>query len=392
MIQRHQNLKQTAKKPSSAEPAELTFIEHIHELRKRLTYIALVLVVASALGFQFKDFLIGAVMAPLNGQQLIYLTPGGGFSFIFTVSLYFGILITIPFMIYHLFRFLQPIIGKTSRKFIASFLLISTLLAAAGAAFGYFVTVPAALNFLATFAGDAVAPSLTADSYLGFVVTYVIGLALVFQLPLILFIIDHVAPLPPGSLMSTQRYVIIGATVLAAVITPTPDAVNMALVGMPIVAVYQAGALAVFTRRQGRRHKQRREEVVAKKSSAVAQSKELLPEPLTDILQEFEESAKQASVEKPVVFTPAPTPVPVAIPVPPVSQLKSRRPVDGFARPRTAPVLQQARPSQRPVRSMDGFARPSVQPAVRSQMPARSSVQSPVAPRQFRSVDGFSMG
>lgn len=388
--QKHKKQKQTAKKSRRAsEPAELTFIEHIHELRKRLVYIALVLVVASALGFQFKDFLISAVMAPLNGQQLIYLTPGGGFSFIFTVSLYFGILMTIPFVIYHLFRFLQPIIGKTSRKFVIAFLLISTLLAAAGAAFGYFVTVPAALSFLSTFAGDTVSPSLTADSYLGFVVTYVIGLALVFQLPLVLFIVDHVSPLPPGSLMSTQRYVIIGATVLAAVITPTPDAVNMALVGMPIVMVYQAGALAVFTRRQGRRHKQHRQEAVEKRIAS-NRTTESLSEPLTEILQEFESAAEEKSSSPQVSMALTPVVANVA-PAPTIV-----RSVDGFgpqkAQSQSAPV--QPAPTQpQSARSVDGFTRLAAsRSSIRSQIPNRPISPRPATPRQFRSVDGFSMG
>lgn len=388
--QKHKKQKRTAKKSSTPEPAELTFIEHIHELRKRITYVALVLIVASALGFQFKDFLINAVMAPLNGQQLIYLTPGGGFSFIFTVSLYFGVLITIPFAIYHLFRFLQPIIGKTSRKFIAGFLVVSTLLAAAGAAFGYFVTVPAALTFLSSFAGDTVAPSLTADSYLGFVVTYVIGLALVFQLPLILFIIDHVAPLPPGSLMSTQRYVIIGATVLAAVITPTPDAVNMALVGMPIVMVYQAGALAVFTRRQGRRHKQHRQEVVAKR--VATQQNEIMPEPMKDILQEFEHAVEKKTTPQVAARNSSTKTMPI-VKQPTVHN--SSRSVDSFVRSRTV-SSPQAVPNypktQRSTRSMDGFMRPHTQPEMRVQVPSRPTNTQLAAPRQFRSIDGLSMG
>lgn len=383
MIQ-SQSQKLTAKKPKTDESAELTFIEHIYELRKRLTYIVLVLVASAALGFQFKDFLIDVVMAPLNGQQLIYLTPGGGFSFIFTVSLYFGILITIPFVIYHLFRFLQPIIGRTSRKFVASFLVISTLLAAAGALFGYFVTVPAALAFLSEFAGDTVLPSLTADSYLSFVVTYVIGLALVFQLPLVLFIIDHVTPLPPGMLMSTQRYVIIGATVLAAVITPTPDAVNMALVGMPIVMVYQAGALAVFTRRQGRKHKQHRQVAV----DGVAPLK-TTNEPLTEIIQDLQEVSDTEAAQVPAQAVEVPVPVEVA---PAVQTPKTPRLIDGVSRQRIAP--DQIQPRQlapaRSVRSMDGVVRSVPRTLERTQVAARPIAQQLDQQRQFRSIDGFS--
>ncbi|MDB5176631.1 MAG: Sec-independent protein translocase subunit TatC, sec-independent protein translocase protein TatC [Candidatus Saccharibacteria bacterium] len=278
-----QQQKQLKKPNSTDHPKELTFLEHVHELRKRIFWVIFVLVLASAAGFQIKDQLIAATMEPLHGQKLIYLTPGGGFSFIFTLSLYFGALITIPFAVYHLYRFLQPIMKRVSRRFVAVFIILSCLLAALGALFGYFVTIPAALNFLATFAGDAVVPSLTAESYLGFVVTYVLGLAVLFQLPLLLFLLDHIRPFPPGSLMSTQRFVIIGATVISAVITPTPDAFNMAIVAVPIVVIYEIGAVAVLIRHR-----------IIRTSPAVAKQLTdsdivLQQEPLTAIIDELEQ-------------------------------------------------------------------------------------------------------
>lgn len=243
----------TIQSSPSSKPAELTFLEHIFELRNRLFWIVAVLIVTSSIGFQFKDLLVNFIVAPLHGEKLIYLTPGGGFSFIFTVCLYFGALLTIPVVVYHLYRFLQPVLGKTSRRFIAIIVVLSAALAAAGAIFGYMVAIPAAINFLTTFAGDAVAPSLTAESYLGFVVMYLLGLAALFQLPLLLFIFDHVRPFPPGSLLSSQRFVIIGAVIAAALITPTPDIVNQMIVAGPIIVVYQLGAIAVYLRRRAER-------------------------------------------------------------------------------------------------------------------------------------------
>lgn len=247
MKQQQKQLKQQNNKTQKklSKPEQQTFLEHFYELRKRLFWVVFTLIVASAAGFQFKDQLIAAVMAPLHGEKLVYLTPAGGFSFIFTLSIYFGALLTIPVLIYHIYRFLQPLLATTSRRFVATFISLSILLATAGAAFGYFVTIPAAINFLANFAGDAVTPNLTAESYLNFVVSYVLGLAALFQLPLLLFLGDHIRPIPPRTLWSTQRFVVLGATILAAVITPTPDAFNMMIVAIPIIAVYELGAIAV---------------------------------------------------------------------------------------------------------------------------------------------------
>lgn len=233
------------KNQSSKKP---TLLDHIRELRARLFWVVAVLVVASAVGFELKDHLIRIVMAPLHGEKLIYLTPGGGFSFIFTISLYFGALIAIPVVVFHVYRFLQPVFREPSRKLIAGIMLLSMLLAMTGATFGYFVAVPSAINFLMTFAGDTVTASLTAESYLGFVVAYIFGLAVLFQLPLIINLIDYSKPLPPGMLLSSQSYAIIGATVAAAIITPTPDVVNMAIVAVPIIIMYELGIMAVAIR------------------------------------------------------------------------------------------------------------------------------------------------
>lgn len=256
---------QKANNQDKHQVAEQTFLEHIYELRSRLFWIVATIIVVSAAGFQFKDLLISVIMSPLHGQKLVYLTPGGGFSFIFTLCVYFGVLVAIPVLVYHVYRFIQPLLKKSSRTLLVTYMFLSVLLALAGALFGYFVTIPAALDFLATFAGDAVTPNLTAESYLNFVVAYILGLALLFQLPLLLFIFDHVKPFPPGSLLSSQRFVIIGATIVAAIITPTPDAVNMAIVAVPIIGMYQLGVFAVFMRHAAVKRRKAKRQVQAVK-------------------------------------------------------------------------------------------------------------------------------
>ena len=372
--QQKQSKQKKQKSLSNDPPVELTFIEHVYELRTRLFWVVLALILGSALGFQFKDQLIAAVMAPLHGQKLIYLTPGGGFSFIFTLSIYFGALLAIPLAIYHLYRFLQPILGVTSRKFVGSFMILSTLLAAAGALFGYFVTIPAALDFLSAFAGDAVSPSLTADSYLNFVVTYILGLAVIFQLPLLLFLFDHIKPFPPGRLMGMQRYVIIAATIMAAVITPTPDVVNMGIVAIPIVTVYQMGAVAVFVRRHGQR---RRSADVSRALQPVPVGVSEQEEPLTELIQELERSHSEPTPEYQIIeSTPSVSVVAPVISKPAALSGARPRMVDGFTRR-----------SPQPIGRVESGRVNSVKPLI----PQRPIVSGMGSPRQFRSIDGLSV-
>lgn len=258
-----------AKQNSSTDhnSPKLTFLEHLRELRKRVFWVVLMLVLMTVVGLEIKDWLIEIVVAPLRGQQLIYLTPGGGFNFIFTLSLYFGALLTIPIGVLQLFKFLQPLLPQTSRKFMAILIGTSTLLAAAGAALAYFLAIPAALGFLDGFTGDSIVPSLTAESYLNFVVVYIVGLALLFQLPLLLFLYDHIRPIPPGSLARSQRYGIVAATILAALVTPSPDLTSYAIVLIPILGVYEFGVLTVFLRRKLLRERTRKQAVATIEST-----------------------------------------------------------------------------------------------------------------------------
>ena len=330
--QQKQKLQTPTKHSYKQDTAELTFLEHIYELRTRLFWVVSTIILASAAGFQFKDQLIAVVMDPLHGQKLVYLTPGGGFGFIFTLAIYFGILVAIPVIVYHVYAFLRPLLKEASKKLVISFMLLSCLLAASGAAFGYFVTVPAALDFLETFAGDAVIPNLTAESYLNFVVTYILGLAVLFQLPLLLYLFDHVRPFPPGSLLSSQRYVIIGATIVAAIITPTPDAFNMAIVAVPIVLIYQLGVIAVAIRHKMVARAQRK---AAKSVIKNVDTDHHRNEPMTDVLMNIE---AQQSIDDAVAALATPeTKAQGALQQP--TGNRSYKTIDGMITRRPQPVL-----------------------------------------------------
>lgn len=357
MIRRRQKTTKTQKRLTNQSShsleavgaGELTFLEHLYELRKRLFWITATLIVASAVGFQYKDYLVSFIIAPLHGEKLVYLTPGGGFSFIFTVCLYFGALLTIPVVMYHIYRFLQPVLGKTSRRFVALIIMLSTSLAAGGAIFGYVVAIPAAIQFLSTFAGDAVMPNLTAESYLGFIVAYMLGLAALFQLPLLLYIFDHVRPFPPGALLSSQRFVIAGAVIAAAIITPTPDIVNQLIVAGPIILIYQFGAAAVYLRHKVLKRRHQKHEA---HSVEVAQPR---PQKSAGAVSSHDDG--EGSIQKPVQVT-AHTPTD--------SASKPKKSLDGVTRVTSRSELavptrrrRDQQPYVQPVKRIDGISGPA---------------------------------
>ena len=115
-----------------------------------------------------------------------------------------------------------------------------------GISYGYFIAVPAALHFLMEFAGDAVTPNLTAESYLSFFLAYTGGLALLSLLPLLLIFWHWISPLTPGGLLKSERWIVVFAFVAAALVTPTPDVVNQAMIAGPVIGLYQLGVFAVL--------------------------------------------------------------------------------------------------------------------------------------------------
>jgi len=244
---------------TSAPAKALTLHDHIKELRTRMLFVAIVFVIMSSVAYSYRDPLIHFLLQPLGGEKLVYLNPGGGFSFIFSVTMYVGVAFAVPILIYNLYRFVKPALPKTAQRGSALVLLASFLLLIAGVSFGYIYAIPGALNFLTGFAGDYISASLTADSYLSFVLAYTAGLGILFQLPLILLFVHWIHPLKPGGLLKFERFAVVIAFVLAAFITPTPDIVNQCIIATPIIIMYQIGfgAILVSISRQKRATKKR---------------------------------------------------------------------------------------------------------------------------------------
>lgn len=224
----------------------MSIMSHIQELQMRLVLCTFVFIIAAALAYTFRGPIIDLLLSPLHGQSLIYLNPAGGFSFILLVSVYAGLAISAPVIVHQAYCFLRPILQEKVQRVSAIIFICSLVLLVAGIAFGYIFAIPGALNFLYEFAGEYVEASLTADSYLNFIVAYTLGLGLVFQLPLFLLIIHWIKPLTPTGLLKSERWVILIAFIAAAIITPTPDPLNQVIIALPIVVIYQLGVMGVL--------------------------------------------------------------------------------------------------------------------------------------------------
>lgn len=222
-----------------------TFSDHFTELRSRIFIVFLIFILGSAAGYFFHQDILDFLIKPL-GQPIFYTSPSGGFEFVFQISLFFGLLVSIPVFVYQTIRFIEPILPKKYPNMIVVVLLSSIVLMSLGIAFAYMVSLPAALYFLNKFTTDQIQSLISTKEYFTFVTRYLIGFGLIFQLPLVMLAVNAIKPISIKTLLGFERWVILISFVVAAIITPTPDIFNQLVMAIPIVLLYQISVLMVW--------------------------------------------------------------------------------------------------------------------------------------------------
>jgi sec-independent protein translocase protein TatC len=224
-------------------------MEHVAELRHRLFIIVLSVAIWSIAAYAVEHQVVNFLLRPSHGQNFIYTSPIGGMNFLFRVCIYVGVAFSIPVIVYQFLRYIEPLMKTHSAKFIRYGSLASGVLAVAGMVFGYFIGLPAALNFLLhQFVTAQIHPLLTIEAYLSFVTMYMLGAALMFQVPLIVLFINRITPLKPQQLFHYERWVIVFSVVLALIMNPTPNLFDQLFVAGPIILSYQLAIAIIWWR------------------------------------------------------------------------------------------------------------------------------------------------
>ncbi len=237
----------------TADPSRRPFSDHVGELRGRLLWCAVSILAGSCVGYSFRGALIHLLVSPLGGP-LYYASPVGGFNLALQTSIFAGLILAIPVVVYHLLKFVQPILPSGSRGWIVTSVVTSSLLALLGAEFAYLVCLPSALHFLDQFSTGPVHSLISTDQYFSFISTYVAGFALVFQLPLIILFVNAVRPLEVRALVGLERWVVLASFVAAAFLNPAQDPLNQTLMALPVILLYNVSILLVLAaNRQSRR-------------------------------------------------------------------------------------------------------------------------------------------
>jgi sec-independent protein translocase protein TatC len=222
---------------------EMTLTEHLLELRNRLLIALAALAVATAGAFVFYRQWMAIAIAPCPSCDLQALTPTETIFAYFKVTLVVGLVISMPVIAYEAWAYIAPGLTRKERRYVIAIVPGATLSFAVGVAFAYFALLPAALRFLAGFGADMIRFSPSIDKYISFITRLLIATGIIFQLPLVMFFLSKVHLINPRMLGRIRRYVIVVAFIVAAIVTPTPDPFNQLLVAIPILVLYEIGAL-----------------------------------------------------------------------------------------------------------------------------------------------------
>jgi sec-independent protein translocase protein TatC len=233
--------------PDPSEPdvfEEMTLLEHMIELRDRVMKI----VIAIGLAFIGGLFLAGPVLEEVRmranaSEGLDIRSPSDPITLYMKIALYVAIGIAAPVIIYQLVGFLAPGLTKKEKRILYTSLPFVTLLFVAGVSYAFFFAIPRALGFLSTFQADIFSWQPDGNEVIGFYLTIMLGLGLAFQMPLVMFLLAKLGVVSPAKMRAGRRYAYLLILVASAIITPTTDPFNMALVALPLVALYEVGIL-----------------------------------------------------------------------------------------------------------------------------------------------------
>lgn len=245
---------------------QMTFFEHLVELRKRLINSLCAVGIGTMVGIYFSKYFVGWINRPILkaladahlDPKLIYTHPAGGLNLVITIGVYLGIALASPLVLYQVWLFVAPALYKHERGAITGFLFSTVFLFLAGIAFGYFVTIPYIMHFLVSPSplfnlGHDVVPMISVNEYFDLILLTLLIIGLTFELPVLIFFLSLFGIVTPKFLWKNFRYAILVIALASAVAAP-PDALSMLIFMVPMVVLYfiSIGVSAMVVRKKER--------------------------------------------------------------------------------------------------------------------------------------------
>ena len=223
----------------------MSFLEHLEELRKRIIYSLIAVTVGFFACWNYHEFIFRFVQRPVmdalqhNGmaEKLVYLNPTEPFNLYLKVAFLAGLFVASPFVLYQVWLFISPGLYRHEQRYVLPFMFSTVFLFLGGGLFAYKMVYPAALNFLIDY-GKQFQPMITIGEYTDLFLTIMLGMGLIFEMPILVFFLSMMGIVSPRWMWHNVRYSILVIFIVAAILTPTTDILNMCLFAAPMVALY----------------------------------------------------------------------------------------------------------------------------------------------------------
>lgn len=216
---------------------------HLEELRRRLRSIAIFLVIATLLAFSLSDK-IRAQLAPADAR-LVFLSPPEALWADLKIAFVFGLFLSIPWLLTQAWRFVEPGLLAAEKGVVGALFLAASFFFYAGIAFGHFIALPFAISFLIRYGrAEGLSDLLSVSLYVDFYLKFLLAFGIAFEVPVAVAAAARLGLIRPETLARNRRYAILGAFVLAAILTPTPDIFNQMVMAVPLILLYEIGIAA----------------------------------------------------------------------------------------------------------------------------------------------------
>ena len=231
--------------PAGPELPAMSFLDHLEELRRRIIYSLIAVAVGFFACWGYAENIYGFMQRPImdalrhNGmaEKLVYLNPTEPFNLYLKVAALGGLFVTSPFVLYQVWAFISPGLYRHEKRYVTPFMISTVALFLAGGYFGYKLVYPQALEFLIGY-GKQFQPMITIGEYTDLFLVIIIGMGVIFELPILVFFLALMGIVTAGWMWRNLRYSILVIFIIAAVLTPTTDILNMCIFAAPMVALY----------------------------------------------------------------------------------------------------------------------------------------------------------
>ncbi len=237
-----EELNQPGVEEQDSVEVEMSFLDHLEELRWRLIYAIIGIVIGTIAAWIFIEPLVELVLlkpARDSGAILQNLRPFGQLFLFVQVSIIIGIVITLPNLFYQFWKFISPALKKNEKKYIFAIVIYSTLCFLAGIAFAYFVMLPLALKFASEFGTEAIKNEFAINEYMSIIISIMLAAGFIFELPMVSFFLTKLGILTPAFMKKYRRHAIVAILVLAAFLTPGADPISQIVLAVPLVLLYE---------------------------------------------------------------------------------------------------------------------------------------------------------